>query len=97
MSVAVKTHKRERVNVTLPPQTLRLLDRITGKGDRSHFIDEAVKFYVQKLGQANLRKHIKEGAIKRAERDFHLAGEWFAIENELEDKESTIWQGRKRQ
>lgn len=81
------THKR--VNVTLPQETLRLIDRVAKRGNRSHFVNEAVRFYVREMGRARLRKQLQEGAIQRAERDLHLAKEWFPIENE-------IWQGRKK-
>ena len=70
----------QRVNITLPEETLRLIDRVVDKGDRSRFIDSAVRHYVGAMGRANLRKRLKEGAIRRAERDLHLALEWSALE-----------------
>ena len=73
--------KRERVNVTLPPKTLNLIDRVSQKGDRSRFIDDAVRFYVKEVGQANLKKQLRKGAINRSERDLELAKEWFLLEN----------------
>jgi len=78
-----------RVNITLPEETIRLIDRIAGKGDRSRFIDKAVKHYIEEVGKANLRKQLKEGAIRRAERDLLLAKEWFFVEEET-------WQKGKR-
>ena len=33
--------------------------------------------------KAALRKQLKEGAIRRAKRDLHLAGEWFSLEEEV--------------
>ena len=73
----------QRVNITLPEETLNLIDRVAEKGDRSRFIDRAVKHYVKDLGRANLKKQLKEGAIRRAERDLDLAEEWFALEEEI--------------
>src|SRR2546425_124383 len=32
-----------RVNITLPEETIRLIDRVAAKGDRSHFIAQAVR------------------------------------------------------
>jgi CopG family transcriptional regulator / antitoxin EndoAI len=69
------TTMRKRINITLPEETLELIDRVTEHGDRSCFIDEAVRHYIQETGLANLRKQLKEGAIRRAERDFGLAEE----------------------
>lgn len=84
MNNQTKTYKR--VNVTLPPRTIRLIARITEKGDRSRFIDEAVRFYIRKIGETSLRKQIKEGAIKRADRDLLLSEEWFSLESEAWQK-----------
>jgi CopG family transcriptional regulator/antitoxin EndoAI len=72
----------QRVNITLPEDTLRLIDRVATKGDRSRFIDIAVKHYVDAIGRANLRKQLKEGAVRHASRDLSLAQEWFPLEEE---------------
>ncbi len=71
-----------RLNITLPEETVQLIDRVSKKGDRSRFIDTAVKHYVGKAGKANLRKQLKEGYIRLAERDLRLAEEWFPLEEE---------------
>ena len=76
----------KRINVTLPEETVKLINQITKKGDRSRFIDQAVKRYVDEVGRENLRKRLKEGAIKRAERDLTLASEWFALDEETWQK-----------
>ena len=73
---------RRRLNITLAEETVRLIDRVAKKGDRSRLIGEAVTHYVGKLGRTKLRKRLKEGALRRAERDLRLAGEWFALEEE---------------
>lgn len=71
-----------RLNITLPEETVRLMDRVSAKGDRSRLIDKAVKRYVAAAGRANLRKRLKQGALRRAERDLHLAEESFFLEEE---------------
>ena len=71
---------RKRINITLPAGTLRLIDDVAEKGNRSRFIDAAVRQYIDKVGKENLRKRLKEGAIKRAERDLALASEKFALD-----------------
>ena len=77
-----ETKNSSRVNITLPPETLRLIDQIAKTGGRSRLINEAVRFYVREVGRAKLRRQLREGAIRRAERDRHLAEEWFALETE---------------
>jgi CopG family transcriptional regulator/antitoxin EndoAI len=77
------TTMRKRINITLPEETIELIDRVTEEGNRSRFIDEAVRHYIQETGRANLRKRLQEGAVRRAERDLHLAEEWFTIDEEV--------------
>ena len=71
-----------RINITLPDATVRLIDRVAAKGDRSRLIDQAVLHYVQKTGRAELRKQLREGAARRAKRDLVLVHDWFPLEEE---------------
>ena len=72
----------QRINITLPEDTIRLLDRTVTAGSRSRFIDQAIKHYVQTQSKKRLRTLLKEGAIARAERDLAVAGEWFPVDDE---------------
>ena len=72
-----------RINISLPEETLALIDRVAQLGDRSRFIDEAVKHYVQDIGRGKLRKQLQEGAQRRARRDLALAGEWFGLDEDV--------------
>jgi CopG family transcriptional regulator / antitoxin EndoAI len=56
------------------------------KGDRSRFIDEAIRQHVRELGRKKLRRRLKEGALKRAKRDVKLSDEWFVLEEEAWQK-----------
>jgi CopG family transcriptional regulator/antitoxin EndoAI len=71
-----------RLNITLPEETVRLINRVAKKGNRSRLISDAVRRYVRELGRANLRRRLKEGARRRAGRDLALAQDWFALEDE---------------
>ena len=71
-----------RINITLPEETVKLMDRVSRKGDRSRLINEAVRRYVREVGRANLREQLKAGYLHGAERDRHLVEEWFAIDEE---------------
>jgi len=70
-----------KINISLPEQTLHLIEQITDKRNRSRFIDEAVKYYMEQVGNIRLREELKEGAVKRAERDLKLSQEL----NDMED------------
>ena len=72
----------KRINVILPDKTVAVLDRVTTKGNRSRFIDRAVKQLVANEGKANLRARLKEEAITNADRDLAIAVEWFPLEEE---------------
>jgi CopG family transcriptional regulator/antitoxin EndoAI len=72
----------KRVNIILPDATLKILDRVAGKGDRSRFISQAVLHYVQTHGAANLRERLKQGALSNAKLDLEIAEEWFPVEQE---------------
>lgn len=71
-----------RLNVTLPEETVRLIDRAAERGDRSRFIDQAVKYFARQRRRASLRKLLKEGAARRASRDLLPAEEWSFLEEE---------------
>ena len=71
-----------RLNVTLPERTVRLIDRVARRGGRSQLIDRAVRQYLHRMKRDGLRKVLKEGAARRAERDLNLAVDWFALEEE---------------
>ena len=73
---------QQRLNITLPQETIRLIDRSINKGDRSRFIDDAVKFFVKEHRRADLRAILKQGAIKRAKRDLGIAEDWLLLEEE---------------
>lgn len=79
----------QRINITLPAQTVRLLDRIAPKGDRSRFIDQAVREHAAKSAKAKIRKGLKDGALRRYDEDRQLAEEWFVLEEEA-------WQSDRR-
>jgi CopG family transcriptional regulator / antitoxin EndoAI len=71
----------QRINITLPKDTIQMIDRIAAKGNRSAFIDKAVRDYIRSVGRKNLKKMLKEGALARAERDLSIVEEWSSIED----------------
>ena len=74
-----------RLNISLPDETVRLLDRFAAKGERSQVIAEAVTRYVVEVGKTRLRRRMKERAQKRAALDVRIAEEWFPIDEEAWD------------
>ncbi len=79
------TKSRKRINVTLPPETLELIDRVS-KDSRSEFINKAVRFYANRLQRARLKRKLRQAYLERAEEDLAIAQEWEPIERELWEK-----------
>ena len=68
-----------RLNITLPEQTVQMLERVVPRGQRSRLIDEAVTRFVKEQGRANLQKQLALGAKARSARDREMAEEWFVL------------------
>lgn len=79
MKVSQSTAHR-RINITLPEDTVRLMDRVAAKGDRSRLIADAVQQYLRETSRVQLKKQLQEGAVRRAKRDLKLVHEWFFID-----------------
>jgi len=75
---------RKRVNITLPPETLELIDRVSS--NRSEFINKAVRLYANRLERAKLKQRLKKTYLERAKEDIAIAKEWEPIERELWEK-----------
>ncbi len=81
-SIMGTTILNRRLNITLPERTLRMIDHIAVHGDRSKFIDAAVKHYIDTIGLAQPKKRLKDGAIQRTDRDLAFAADWFTLDEE---------------
>ena len=74
----------KRINIMLPDETVRVLDRVAAKGSRSQFISRAVIHYVETRSKRSLRERLKQEALVNASRDLELAAAWFPLEEEAE-------------
>jgi CopG family transcriptional regulator/antitoxin EndoAI len=72
----------KRINIILPDKTAAVLDRVTTKGNRSWFINRAVRHLIETEGKANLQARLKQEAIENADRDLAITAEWFPLEEE---------------
>jgi hypothetical protein len=73
----------KRIQIVLPDNTMSALDRVTTPGNRSRFIDRAVRHLIETEGKMNLRERLKQEAIANAERDLGIAAAWFPLEQKL--------------
>lgn len=72
----------KRINIVLPEDTLRLLDKVAPKGKRSRVISEAIRHYVASRARRNLAARLEQGVVANAERDLDIAQEWFSLDEE---------------
>ncbi len=79
----MKRSSHVRINITLPEETVALLDEIADKGMRSTFIDSAIREQIRQMKKEGLRTSLKLGAIARSERDRALVSEWDELEDDL--------------
>lgn len=79
----MSTDITKRVNISLPTATLKKIDTLADKGDRSRFIDQAVHYYVEAVGRNQLRAALKEGSLRNASRDSSIATEWFNVDESV--------------
>jgi CopG family transcriptional regulator / antitoxin EndoAI len=72
----------KRINVVLPVETIKVLDRVAPKGNRSRLISAAVLHYVESKAKGDPARRLREGALANAPRDREIAQEWFSLDEE---------------
>jgi hypothetical protein len=82
----MKNSTHQRINITLPAQTLHRIDQIAEHGDRSRLIDTAVNLYLAQRTRGQLRKALREGAEARATRDREIAAALFDLDDPWETR-----------
>ena len=86
----------KRINVVLPEETIRVMDTIAPKGNRSRLISDAVLYYVTSKAKSHLAERLKQGAVANAQRDLELAEEWFPVEENIWRAEPRPHSARKK-
>ena len=72
----------ERINIILPEDTLRTIDRLARRGERSRFIRRAVEHYVATATPEAIAEQLKQTAIRDRDLDQEIANDWSAIDQE---------------
>jgi metal-responsive CopG/Arc/MetJ family transcriptional regulator len=72
----------KRINVILPEDTLRAIDRLTRPGQRSRFIQRAVEHYVATASPQSLCERLKTAALRDRDLNLEIAQDWFAVDQE---------------
>jgi len=71
-----------RINLILPETTVRAIDQLARPGQRSRFIERAVRHYVSTAMQQALQQRLKQAAIRDRDLDLEIARDWFAADQE---------------
>jgi len=66
----------QKINIALPEQIADTIEQLADENNISRFIVDAVMYYMEHTGKTTLREQVKQGALKRAERDLNLSHEW---------------------
>ncbi len=72
----------KRINVILPEETIRTIDRMARPGQRSRFIQSAVLHYVATASPEALQERLKQASLRDRDLDLEIANDWFAVDQE---------------
>jgi hypothetical protein len=72
-----------RLNIVLPETTVRTIARLAKPGERSRFIDRAVRHYVATQSTEALRAQLEQTAVRDRDLDREVAEDWLAVDQEI--------------
>lgn len=72
----------KRVNVMLADSTVRTIDRLSRRGQRSRFIERAVRHYLMTASPEALKERLKAAAVRDRDLDSEIARDWAAVDQE---------------
>lgn len=72
----------KRINVILPEATIDTIDRIAKPGERSRFINQAVRHYVGYRSAEALRAQVEHTVVRDRDLDRETANDWSAVDQE---------------
>jgi hypothetical protein len=75
---------QRRINVSLSEESVRVLDQLAPKGDRSRLIERLLLKTAR--DRAELRRLLKERALRRYQVDKEMAAEWDPLADEAWQK-----------
>ena len=72
----------KRINIVLPETTIRKIDRIARPGERSWFIDAAVRHFIAHRSNKALQRRLEQAAIRDRDLAQEIAQDWCAVDQE---------------
>src|SRR5580704_13489556 len=74
----------KRINIVLPEITVRTIDRMAKPGQRSRFIDDAVRHFVANKSAEALRAQLERAAIRDRDLDREITADWSALDQAMD-------------
>jgi hypothetical protein len=85
----------KRLNIVLPETTVRTIARLAKPGERSRFIDRAVRHFVATQSTEALKAQMERSAVRDRDLDREVAEEWLAVDQEIWQRLDQPKQNRK--
>ena len=79
----------KRINIVLPESTIKTLDRMAIAGQRSRFIDQAVRHFVLHTSTEALRSKLEHAALRDQDLDRDIAADWLAVDQQAWQRNDT--------
>lgn len=70
----------KRIGIVLPETTIRLLEKVAKPGQRSSFIDQAVRHFAANRSAEAIRTQLERAAIRDQDLDREVAADWSAAD-----------------
>jgi Arc/MetJ-type ribon-helix-helix transcriptional regulator len=86
----------KRINIVLPETTVRTIDRMTRPGERSQFINEAVRHFVATRSMEAFRAQLERAAVRDRDLDRDVAADWSGVDQESWQQLDTLGAEPKR-
>jgi hypothetical protein len=71
-----------RINVVLPESTIKSLRKVAKPGERSQFIDKAVRHYISTQSKDALRALLEYTTVRDADLDREIMKDWAEVDRE---------------
>ncbi len=75
-----------RMNITIPEEIARQVEKLTPPGKRSQFISEALKHRIEEIEREKIQKALEEGYKARKQESHFIAKEFEAADMEVWDE-----------
>ena len=73
----------KRINIVLPRKNhIQTMDRMAKPGQRSRFIDTAVRHFLSHGSTEALRTRLERATVRDRDLDRRIASDWFAVDKE---------------